>query len=763
MEALYPPTEKIRTFIVENFPALGKVSALRFVEWVQENPGGTISLPTGKTPEHFIKWVRYLLDGWSKREVIQILEEYELDPAKKPDMASLHFVQIDEFYPINSWQHNSFFYYVSHFYINGFGLDPEKALLINPNAIGIAAGESLDGIWPDHIVDLSLRTHPARNVQEQRQKKVLAAVDQFCTDYEDRIRSFGGIGFFLGGIGPDGHIGFNVQGSDHFSTTRLTETNYETQAAAATDLGGIEVSRNRHVITIGLQTITFSEDTTAIIIAAGEAKAKIVKKAIESDEGNDVPTSALQKLKNAAFYLTEGAAKHLQERRHVVLERKGKLSEFDKLQLVTDLALQENKMIRNLTAKDFSRIRSGHLLLEQINGDFRKTLAQFEGQYQKRILRALEPVKDQTFLHTAPHHDDIMLAYLPYLVRLMREQSNTHFFNYLTSGFTAVTNTFMVNQLLNASEFLSSDVYKSLNEKEYFDASNTVFRNRDVYQYLDGLAANDHFAMKEGQARRFLRNLNENYKDQTAEQFEKRLTSLREYFAIQYPGKKDDPEIQRLKGMTREWEADVLWGYFGFNGDSVIHSRLGFYKGDIFTEEPEIDRDVLPIIETLRKVKPTIVSVAFDPEGSGPDTHYKVLQAISTALRIYREEAGHSNIKIWGYRNVWYRFHPAEATLFVPVTFNGMAILNDTFRNSFVSQATASFPSYEYDGPFSGLAEQIQVQQYQYMKIALGRDFFYRNEDSRIRSTRGLVYLKIMELDEFFEKSLELRRTTENM
>jgi glucosamine-6-phosphate deaminase len=321
----------------------------------------------------------------------------------------------------------------------------------------------------------------------------------------------------------------------------------------------------------------------------------------------------------------------------------------------------------------------------------------------------------------------------------------------------------MVNQLLNASEFLSSDVYKSLNEKEYFDASNTVFRNRDVYQYLDGLAANDHFAMKEGQARRFLRNLNENYKDQTAEQFEKRLTSLREYFAIQYPGKKDDPEIQRLKGMTREWEADVLWGYFGFNGDSVIHSRLGFYKGDIFTEEPEIDRDVLPIIETLRKVKPTIVSVAFDPEGSGPDTHYKVLQAISTALRIYREEAGHSNIKIWGYRNVWYRFHPAEATLFVPVTFNGMAILNDTFRNSFVSQATASFPSYEYDGPFSGLAEQIQVQQYQYMKIALGRDFFYRNEDSRIRSTRGLVYLKIMELDEFFEKSLELRRTTENM
>ena len=68
----------------------------------------------------------------------------------------------------------------------------------------------------------------------------------------------GGIGFFLGGIGPDGHVGFNVRGSDHYSTTRLTATNYETQAAAAGDLGGIEISRNRLVITIGLNTITYN-------------------------------------------------------------------------------------------------------------------------------------------------------------------------------------------------------------------------------------------------------------------------------------------------------------------------------------------------------------------------------------------------------------------------------------------------------------------------------------------------------------------------
>ena len=32
-------------------------------------------------------------------------------------------------------------------------------------------------------------------------------VDQWCQEFEQRVRALGGIGFFLGGIGPDGHIG----------------------------------------------------------------------------------------------------------------------------------------------------------------------------------------------------------------------------------------------------------------------------------------------------------------------------------------------------------------------------------------------------------------------------------------------------------------------------------------------------------------------------------------------------------------------------
>ena len=94
------------------------------------------------------------------------------------------------------------------------------------------------------------------------------------------------------------------------------ETNFETQAAAATDLGGIEVSKNRLVITIGLGTITYNEQATAIIIAAGEAKAPIVKMSLETGQDVKYPATALQKLKNSRFYITEGASKTLRDTQH---------------------------------------------------------------------------------------------------------------------------------------------------------------------------------------------------------------------------------------------------------------------------------------------------------------------------------------------------------------------------------------------------------------------------------------------------------------
>ena len=760
--AQYPPAEKIPVIVVDNFPALGKLAAMRFIEWAQQHPGGAISLPTGKTPEHFIKWVKHLLGNWEDGGVQAILEENGVDPSVRPDMKSLHFVQIDEFYPIDPLQQNSFHHYVNHFYIDGFGLDRDKAMLINCAKIGMPQGMTLRDVWPDHTGDLSLRYRQGKTRQERLQKEVLEGIDQWCQEYEERIRDLGGVGFFLGGIGPDGHVGFNVRGSDHFSTTRLTPTNYETQAAAAGDLGGIEISRNRLVITIGLGTITYDPEAVAIIIAAGEAKADVVREAVEESPNVLYPATSLHKLPMARFYITQGAAKGMAERRLAALEAQETVDDAGVEALLVDLAVAARKNLTDLTREDVAADRFGAQLLKKRSEPVEELTAKTRERLIGKLEKGAASMSGTRFFHTEPHHDDIMLGYLASVVRHIRDASNTHYFACLTGGFTSVSNQHMREQLGKLVEFLGTPEFAALHEEGYFDPANPVMRNRDVWQYLDGVAGKSRTMKNEGEARRLLRNMIEVYNEHSLDHIQHRIIELLHYFDTEYPGKKDLPHIQRLKGMTREWEAECLWGYFGWNCDNVMHLRLGFYTGDIFTQEPTLERDVAPIVAALEQVKPDVVTVAFDPEASGPDTHYKVLQAMTEALKQYEKKSGRSDITVWGYRNVWYRFHPSEANYLVPVSLNMFATMQNAFMRSFISQKDASFPSYEHDGPFSELAQKIQVEQYQKIKVCLGREWFHEHPRPLFRATRGLVYLKEMSLPEFYASSRELMRALEN-
>ena len=58
-------TTKISYIPVDHLPPLGMLTALRFLEWVAVTPEGVIRLPTGKTPEYFIRWTQYLLEHWA--------------------------------------------------------------------------------------------------------------------------------------------------------------------------------------------------------------------------------------------------------------------------------------------------------------------------------------------------------------------------------------------------------------------------------------------------------------------------------------------------------------------------------------------------------------------------------------------------------------------------------------------------------------------------------------------------------------------------
>lgn len=742
--------------ITENFPTLGLLTSLRFLEWVSENPEGVISLPTGKTPEYFIKYTHYLLQNWNKPETKAILAKYGLSNMPRPDLSQLQFVQIDEFYPIPPQQHNSFYNYVNKYYIEGFGLDPSKALLINCDTIELGNGLTYREVFPDFDIDLSLRYRAAKSEEEALKKAAIFQIDDWCSQYEQKIREKGGIGFFLGGIGPDGHIAFNVRGSELFSNTRLTQTNFETQAVAAGDLGGMEISRSRLVITIGLGTITYNPNAVAVIFAAGEAKAEIVKTALEQKINTLYPATVLQRLNNARFFLTTGAASRLNDS----IERyyKGSPWNEEKTQrAVIDLCVKLFKYGHHLTIEDLKN-DPWCSLIPDLN---EHTPAEVSQAIIAKMEKGMHPEENKVIYHTGPHHDDIMLGIMPYVNRQLRSKSNDVHFAIMTSGFTAVTNHFLAGIIEETLQLLESDQIQMIHYPDFFSKGYAFKWDKDVYHFLDNVAKNNESERRRGLCHRLVRSIVVIWKVSCRHELQEVLTQVNNELKSAYDGSKNPPNIQKLKGMLREFEEELVWAYYGVQVKNVHHLRLGFYQGEIFTENPEKNRDMIPILEQLKKLKPNIISLALDPEGSGPDTHYKVLQAIAGAIREWSKEADLSHLRILGYRNVWYKFHPADASMIVPVSLNSLSVLDASFKQSYLSQVNASFPSYEYDGPFSELTRQTWVKQLKQIQLLLGKNYFYENDNAMIRATHGLVYIKEMNVDAFVAIAEELKNLSE--
>jgi glucosamine-6-phosphate deaminase len=744
--------------VVDNFPKLGLLTACRFLEWVDTNPQGVISLPTGKTPEFFIKWTQYLLANWDTKKGKEIRETYGLGKLQKPSLKDLSFVQIDEFYPISSKQHNSFYHYVNNFYLEGFGLSKKNALLINSDEIPLAEGKHFSKLFPDLKVDLSLRFREPTSALEALQQRSIYLIDQWCGDYEERIREKGGIGFFLGGIGPDGHIAFNTRGSHPFSVTRLTETNFETQAVAAGDLGGIEISANRLVITIGLETIVYNKDAVGIVIAAGEAKAGIIKDSLETPLSTIHPATILQKLKNGRFYLTKGAASKLTDAVDAYYQQGEWTAEK------TDRAVIE--LCKKLNTY-------GHRLkLEQLKADpycklipnlSEDTVQQVIQRVDAKITKGLEQEKNQVLLHTGPHHDDISLGILPHITNQLHDPSNAAHFSVLTSGFTAVTNTFVIETLIHTKKLLDDGKIQMTNYEDFFEVGYSLKTDKDVYHFLTNVASENADARKRGLSHRVVRALCILWEIKDKIQLRETINEVISLLKHSYDGEKNPSKIQKLKGMIREFEEELVWAHFGVQVKNVHHLRLGFYTGDIFTEQPDKTRDVEPIVDMLRRIQPTKISLTLDPEGSGPDTHYKVLQATAAAVKKWSEEQDTSKLRIIGYRNVWFKFEPHEANVIVPVSLGDMSVMEDSFANCYLSQVHASFPSYVHNGKFSTVAKRTWVGQLNDIQLLLGKNYFYQHDHAKVRASHGLIFFRDMNVEEFLSTARELEKSIEGM
>src|SRR5690554_1612444 len=540
-------TTRMPYITVDSFPKLGLLSALSFLEWAAENPNGVVSLPTGKTAQYFLHFVHLILENWDNEKGKEFRNKYNIGALKKPNMHDLQLVQMGEFYPISSGQHNSLYNFMLKNYIEDLGFDIEKAQLINSDEIELAEGKHFLEVFPDYHIDLSLRYREVKTKQEQLQKESIFKIDQWCNQYENKIREKGGIGFFLSGIGPDGHIAFNTRGSYHFSSTRLKKTNFESQAVSATDLGGIEVSRNRLVITIGLGTLGYNADNKAIVYAAGEAIAETIKNSLESEPCVLYPATSLQNLKNSRFYLTDGASVQLEDAVDHFFND-GAWTHKKTERAVMELCRKINKFGGNLELDDLKADK----YCSQIPGLDEDTVQSVIDSILAKIERGMKPCTNQIFYHTGPHHDDIMLGIMPLTNEQSRESTNELHYAVLTSGYTAVTNRFMIDLLNDTKALLSQGRIEMIEYPDFFEKGYKFKWDKDVYHYLDNVAAQNEEEKRRGVCHRLVRALVDvwgvNNRAELDAVIEEILVSLENTYA----GGKNPPRIQKLKGMIRE-------------------------------------------------------------------------------------------------------------------------------------------------------------------------------------------------------------------
>lgn len=133
-------------------------------------------------------------------------------------------------------------------------------------------------------------------------------VTKFCEDYEKKIKSYGGIDIQILGIGRAGHIGFNEPPSPINSCTRLVYLHRVTRRDASKAFNGID-NVPKAAITMGINTI--KQAKKIIIMAWSEGKADIVKRSIEGEVSNDVPSTFLHSHPDATFYLDKSAGEKL--------------------------------------------------------------------------------------------------------------------------------------------------------------------------------------------------------------------------------------------------------------------------------------------------------------------------------------------------------------------------------------------------------------------------------------------------------------------
>ncbi|KPK83202.1 MAG: glucosamine-6-phosphate deaminase [Gemmatimonas sp. SM23_52] len=543
--------ERIRTVIVDDPQDLGILLADRIVEIIGREitakGRSVLGLATGSTPIGIY------------RELIRRCEAGEVD------FSQVITFNLDEYYPMSPYSIQSYRLYMMENLFAHINLDPRNIHL-------------LDG----SVARQDLEAH--------------------CRAYEKAIQAAGGIDFQMLGIGRSGHIGFNEPGSSPESRTRLVTLDTLTRSDAAADFFG-EDNVPLEALTLGVATILEAREIA--LIATGEHKAQIVRRAVEGPVSQDVTATFLQRHPNATIYLDLAAAGELTRVKTPWLVESVDWTPEMTERAVVWLAERTGKAILKLTAGDYRENHLSPLLARyatagEINGEV------FNRLREKVRGRARLP-RGKRVLVFSPHPDDDVIS-MGGILRKLRENDNEIVVAYMTSGNVAV-----------------------------FD--------HDVERHLD-------FSERAASALGL-----------DVEQARSVRQEIEAAFNAKRPGDVDSERVQALKRFIRESEAVAALADVGLPRPAARFLNMPFYRTGEVRKRPIAEEDVEIVLSLLRELRPDMVFVAgdlSDPHG----THRLCKAAIDRALAQYKD----GRPEVWLYRGAWEEWSITQADVLVPLS-----------------------------------------------------------------------------------------------
>jgi glucosamine-6-phosphate deaminase len=408
------------------------------------------------------------------------------------------------------------------------------------------------------------------------------------------------------GIGRTGHIGFNEPGSGPMTRTRPIILDEITRKDAASDFFGDE-NVPREAITMGVGTILDARHV--ILMATGEHKAPIIRRAVEEKVTTAVTASYLQRHENALICLDLAASGELTRIKTPWIVGEVEWTEELIERAVIWLAERTEKAILTLDESDFHR----HYLHSLANSysnidDLCKHV--FES-LRCRIAYAEDLPSRQRMILFSPHPDDDVISMGGMLDRCVRNE-NDMTVAYMTNGSVAV-----------------------------FDA--------DVRRHL-----------------RFMR-MSAEYFGGSGEVIEK-VDALRTAIDEKNPGDVDSLDVQLIKAHIRYSEAIAGIEVMGLKQAHARFLDMPFYKTGTVRKEPIGEADVQIVLDLLEEKKPHHIFVAgdlSDPHGTHRMCYFAIQKALNRFRARYPEE---EYPLVWLYRGAWQEWEIDEANVLIPMS-----------------------------------------------------------------------------------------------